>query len=135
MEMPGSDRPESPTRGYEFKAHEDEVIGGTARWIGIFAWFGIVIGALLALAGIFTFPAGTANLIIGAVYVMIGMWFRDSARSLRSVVETEGDDIAHLLAALGKLRSAFMAMVVLIAAGVALGILAAILMAGAEAAG
>jgi hypothetical protein len=116
--------------GYEFKDPEDQVIGGLARWVGIFAWFCLIAGGLMALGGLLTLPHGLLNVIGGAVYLFIGAWLRGAAGSLRSVVTTEGDDIAHLMSALDSLRSAFMAMVVLIGVGILLSTLVAILVVG-----
>lgn len=106
--------------GYEFTSAQDEVIAGLARWTGIFSWFALLSGALLAVVGIVQLPVGAVNVIGGSVYLFIGMWFRGAARSLRLVVDTEGDDIAHLMSALDNLRSAVMAMVVIVGVGILL---------------
>lgn len=116
--------------GYEFKPAEDEVIGGLARWVGIFAWFSLIAGTLMAIGGLLTAPAGFLNVVGGAVYLFIGMWLRGAGKSLQNVVTTEGDDIAHLMTALGHLRSAFMAMVILVGVGILLSTLVALLVLG-----
>ena len=126
----GTPAPGPDEWGYEFRAAEDEVIGGLARWVGIFAWFCLIAGALMALGGLLTLPHGLLNVIGGAVYLFIGAWLRGAAGSLRNVVATEGDDIAHLMAALDSLRSAFMAMVILIGVGILLSTLVAVLVVG-----
>jgi hypothetical protein len=106
--------------GYEFTPAQDEVIGSMARWTGIFSWFALISGTVLALFGVLQLPEGALNIIGGSVYLFIGMWFRGAAKSLRMVVDTEGDDIAHLMSALENLRSAFMAMVVILGVGILL---------------
>lgn len=133
MDTPQAGQPEPGTSpgGYEFSPAEDAVISDTAKWVGIFAWFAIVGGLLMALVGLVTIPAGLVNVVIGAVYLVIGIWFRGAAKSLSLVVTTAGNDVAHLMEALGNLKSAFMAMVILVAVGFALGILVAVLAATA----
>jgi hypothetical protein len=126
MDLSGSAPGHPVLQSYEFGASENASIGGAARWIGIFAWFGIVGGVLMALAGILTMPVGLVNFAIGAVYVVIGMWFRGAAQSLAAVVTTSGSDISHLMTAIDKLGSAFKAMVVLTALAIILGITAAV---------
>jgi len=107
-------------RGYEFGAGENAVIGDTARWVGIWAWFAIVGGVLTGVVGIFAMPVGLVNLAIAALYVVIGMWFRGAAQSLSSVVTTEGSDVEHLMGALVNLKSAFKAMAIATVMGIAL---------------
>lgn len=109
----------SPPTGYEFTPSQNEVLGSTARWVGYWAWFAIIAGALTALAGVFTLPAGVFNLVIGVVYVLVGLSFKGAAGSLRSVVATSGSDVAHLMSAMDNLRKAFKIMVLLLAIGLA----------------
>jgi len=127
---PAEQSPPTPQWGYEFKSAEDEVIGGLARWVGIFAWFSLIAGMVMAAGGLLTAPAGLLNVVGGSVYIFIGMWLRGAGKSLQSVVTTEGDDIAHLMSALENLRSAFMAMVVLVGVGIILSTMVALLVLG-----
>lgn len=129
--MEGSTEP----RTYEFNTSENVVIGGAARWVGIWAWFAIIGGILVAVAGVFTLPVGLANLVFGIVYLLIGMYFRQSAQSLSSVVTTAGSDIRHLMLGLDKLRAAFKFMVIIAVIGMVVVILAVIIGAAAMAAG
>lgn len=122
--------PQPPQWGYEFNAAEDEVIAGMARWTRIFSWFALLSGIVLAVGGLLTLPAGVLNVVGGSVYIFIGMWFQGAAKSLRNVVDTEGDDIAHLMSALENLRSAFMAMVVLVGIGILIATVVAGIVAG-----
>jgi hypothetical protein len=116
--------------GYEFTPAQDEVISSMARWTGIFAWFALIAGTLMAVGGLLQLPVGAVNVVGGSVYLFIGMWFRGAAKSLRMVVVTEGDDIAHLMSALENLRSAFMAMVVIVGMGILIATFVAGIVAG-----
>lgn len=113
--------------GYEFDSSEEGVIGDAARWVAIWAWFAMIAGAIVALTGVFTLPGGLGEVAIGAVYLIIGFFFRGAGSSLKSVVETEGDDIAHLLSALDNVGSAFKIMVIVTAIGLILGIIAGVM--------
>lgn len=114
-------------RGYEFTPAENAVIEGTARWTGVWGWLAILGGALMGLVGLIALPAGVINLVIGAVYIWIGLYFKRAADSFSSVTTTSGNDITHLMAALRSVSTAFKAMVILMIVGVVLGFVAAIL--------
>lgn len=79
-----------------------------------------------AAGGLLTLPDGVGGLVFGTVYLIIGIYFRGAGPSLKSVVETEGNDVDHLLSALISLQSAFKVMVIVAAIGIILGSLAAI---------
>jgi hypothetical protein len=101
---------------YEFNAEQDQIIGRTARYASAWGIVSIAIGlfglfaSLLALQGgvvaLGQLPAGIANIVIGSFFV-------GTARSLRAVVETRGDDIAHLMQALRRLGVAFVIQLVM----------------------
>lgn len=112
--------------GYEFTTRQNETLGATARWVGIWAWFAIIAGALMILGGVLTLPEGIANLVLGGVYLFVGISFRGAAGSLRSVVETAGSDVEHLMSAMENLRKAFMIMVILTAVGILASIVLAV---------
>ncbi len=109
--------------GYEFNASENEVVARTARYARGWGIVSIVIGAfgilgsLQALGGN---AAALAQLPPGVANVVIGGFFISTARSLRSVVTTQGDDIAHLIEALRKLGLAFLIQLVVFALAFAL---------------
>lgn len=121
--------------GYEFTPHENEVLGTTARWVGYWAWFAIVGGVLLGLGGLFTLPGGIANIVLGGVYLFVGISFKGAAGSLQSAVGTAGSDVDHLMSAMENLRTAFMVMVILTAVGILASIVLAVVGGGGGAAG
>jgi len=99
---------DAPFGRYEFWATENAVLSGVVRWSGLLAWF-LMIGAVVVAVGaaLSGEAASIGSLIVAAVYFFIGLNFRGAARSLASVVETSGNDIEHLMAALGRLGAAF----------------------------
>lgn len=117
--------------GYEFKSVENETIAKAAKWISFWSWVAILSGIVMGLGSVFSFnPVG---LVMAAVYVVVGVYYRGAASSMQSVVQTAGNDIAHLMTALEKLASAFKVMGILFIVGVVFGLLAGIFGAAATA--
>ncbi|MDX1493816.1 MAG: hypothetical protein R3253_07155 [Longimicrobiales bacterium] len=113
---------------HEFGPHENEVIGSAAKWIGYWSWIAIISGILMGLGGLVgEDPIG--GLIMGAIYVIVGAYFRGAAASMREVVSTAGNDVAHLMTALDKLAAAFKVMVLLVFIGVVLATVVAVVVA------
>ncbi len=104
---------------YEFNDAENMVLGRVARWVGILAWIMIAGSGLMVLGSFLTGDTiAIAGLMVAPIYLIIGLNFRSAAASMKSVIETAGDDIAHLMEALEKLGSALMVMGVLFLLGV-----------------
>ena len=101
---------------YEFGPAENETVGKAARWIGFWAWVSIGAGIVSGVAGFLGAESGDliGGLITAAIYILIGVYFHSAAGSMRSVVTTSGNDIAHLMSALDRLASAFKVMGVLV---------------------
>jgi len=128
---PLEQRPSGPTPGgYEFKRAEEVVVGAAAAWIGYYAWIAIFLGVLFAGLGATRLPGGAAGVGLGIVYVLIGLYFRGAAVSMKSVVTTTGRDVQHLILALDSLTLAFKVQVVLSLAALAGGVVAALLLGG-----
>lgn len=123
--MEASPPPEGLT-SHEFGPRENEVIGDAARWIGFWSWIAILGGVIVGVGSLFTPDVDFGGVIFGLIYVMIGFFFRGSASSMRAVVDTSGADVAHLMDALDRLTAAFRIMVLLVAIGVALALVAMI---------
>lgn len=68
----------------------------------------------------------TWRFVAGIDQAVIRAYFRGAGRYLKSVVETEGNDVDHLTSALGGLQSAFKVMVIVTVIGIILGSIAAI---------
>jgi hypothetical protein len=113
--------------GYEFSVAENDILARTAFWVTWWAWIAIIGGILTAVSGIFTMPAGIGGLVGGGLALLLGMYFRDSARAMRAVVDTAGNDIGHLMIAVEKIGAAFKVYVILFIIGMVLFIGAMIL--------
>lgn len=120
---------------YEFTGAQNQIVGKTATWAKAWGWIGILTGALMALGGIFTLPVGVANLVFGGFYIFIGMLFKGAGDALQAVVDTAGNDIAHLMTALEKLGTAFKITGILMLIGFVLGVVAVVVAGGAAAVG
>lgn len=121
--------PTPDPRPHEFGPYENEVIGKAGKWIGYWSWIAILSGILLAIGGIFGSGDRLGGIIMGAVYVGIGAYFRGAAGAMQEVVTTAGNDVQHLMTALDRLSSAFKVMVLLVFIGVLLAVVAGIVVA------
>jgi len=102
-----SDQTES-TSEFEFTEPQNEVMGDLAGKMKFVGTLLMVLGVLVVLTGIGTMfvdgAAGVLNIIVGVVYLLLGWWTRAASASFQEVVDTEGQDITNLMAALGELR-------------------------------
>jgi hypothetical protein len=96
---------------YEFNESENMVLrelAGSMSFVGV---FNVIGGVLLMLLGVLAlFAAGPVALVYivqGIVNLLIGIWTRSSAGGFTRVVETEGNDIANMMHALGELRRVY----------------------------
>lgn len=114
---------------YEFNDMENAVIAkaaGRARMWGIIS---IVIGALYTLSGFFFFlsPTLLTNFASGIKDIIVGIVFLGVAGSLTSVVQTQGNDVQHMMQALDKLSTSLMVQIIVTIVGVILGALLMVL--------
>ncbi|MEI8258471.1 MAG: hypothetical protein WCJ30_22585 [Deltaproteobacteria bacterium] len=109
---------------YEFGPSENETIGGLSsamRFVGIvFA----VIAVLFGLGGVLVFLTGNivsggAILLVTVAYGGMGARLMGAATSMRSVVDTEGNDINNLMAAFGDMRSFYVTSAIMSGIGIA----------------
>ncbi len=108
---------------YEFDNSQNQVIEQLAhkmRFCGIFL---IIVGVIIALPGVLTLSGilimpGIAlpglTLLIAAMYflnalfyIVVGMWTVKAASSFKLIVDTTGNDISHLMNALGELKKLY----------------------------
>ncbi len=90
---------------YEFDDAENAVISSAAYWAKLLGVFMIVTGAASLLS---------CNVVAFAIDLSVGITFRGAATSLSLVVNPQGNDIQHMMNALGKLRSAFKIRVIVV---------------------
>lgn len=102
---------------YEFRESENEVLAKAANAA---KFLGIVFFVQAAFALI------NFNIIGLAIDIALGVSFFQGGKSLQAVVETQGNDIPHLMEGLEKLSSALLIRLVLI--GIALGFMILIML-------
>lgn len=99
---------------YEFNEAENAVIDKAAARAKLWGIISTVIGVLQVLsscgavanAGLATnFPSGVIAIIVGVTFLGVG-------NSLKAVVQTQGNDLMHMMQALDKMSSAFMVQIV-----------------------
>ncbi len=98
---------------YEFNEAQNLVIWELSKKMKFVSIFLIVIGVLQVIPGILlvfmsVFSASVVVEIIGRslIYIFIGVWGASAANSFRQVVDTKGNDIDHMMSALGDLKTA-----------------------------
>lgn len=85
---------------YEFKESENRIVGKAGTWAMILA---IVMFTQATFDLI-----GSQNFISAGIGVTIGIFYLLASRSLKGVVNTEGDDVSLMMRALNKLGVAFL---------------------------
>lgn len=115
---------------YEFSELENGIIDKCAGRAKLWGWISAVLGALQLLGGgcgAFANPGLAVYVPYGIVMLIVGITFVGVGNSLRAVVQTQHNDIAHMMSALEKLGGAFLtqsiAFVVTILAGMAIAVL------------
>lgn len=107
---------------YEFNDFENSVIDKTAGRAKLWGIISTVIGALqlvgscgmVANASYATYlPSGIIALVVGITFIGVG-------NSLKSVVQTQGNDMMHMMQAMQKIGSAFMIQIIATIVGVVL---------------
>ncbi len=108
---------------YEFNDLENGIIAKTAGRTRLWGIISVIIGALYTLSGMLFFlnPGLIAYLVIGIVGIVVGVTLLGVAKSLSAVVNTQGNDIEHMMQAMQKLGSAFLIQAVTTIIGVVLG--------------
>ena len=93
---------------YEFDTRQNELVGTLAKRMRWVAYFLLVAGALVGVAGMGTLAEGGILGIIQAGFmIIIGVWTKRAAAAFDGIVQTEGSDIANLMVALGELRKLY----------------------------
>ena len=76
----------------------------------------LVIGALQCIAGVLTLAKeGLPNLLQGFILVVFAVFTYKAAYAFRRIVDSAGQDITHLMAALCSLRNLYRLQVILLA--------------------
>jgi len=111
---------------YEFNAEQSELIGGlgrSMRIVGLVALVWAVVG-IIAMS-ILAWKRGILILDLNPVLgLFIGLWALSGGASFVKVASTQGNDISHLMDALGKLQNMFTLIAILIIAAMVIALVA-----------
>jgi hypothetical protein len=110
---------------YEFTSRENEIIGKAATWslrLAVASFVMVVVHLVFAIVG--TDFAGTsfrllvfdmgAGVVSASCYLAAGVLFAVTAGALRRVVDTQGDDLKHMLKVLDTLHRIFVLRIALV---------------------
>jgi|GEM_PF-6835376 len=107
---------------YEFTADQNTILEGLAQKMKIVAYFEIGIGALFLLSVLL---GNFAEVGQGIFQMVIGVLTFKASRFFQAIVDSEGNDISHLMKAILELRNVYsiqfwMMIILAIVVGVAL---------------
>jgi hypothetical protein len=125
--MPGAPMGMAPVQygTYEFNDAENAIIGKTAGRAKLFGIISIVLGALYSMSscGACAKADLLMNLPQGVIGIVVGIFFIGVGNSLQNVVNTQGNDIQHIMEALQKMGTAFLVQIITWIVGFALGLI------------
>lgn len=109
-QAPGAMPPGYGFGQYEFNEMENAIIAKTAGRAKVWGIVSIIFGSLYVLSALFFFlsPALLINLAPGIGGIVVGVAFVGVANSLQAVVQTQGNDVEHMMMAVQKLGGAFL---------------------------
>jgi hypothetical protein len=96
---------------YEFNDLENGIIDKCAGRAKLWGWISAVLGGFQLLGGgcgAFANPSLVVYAPYGIVMLIVGISFIGVGNSLRAVVETQGNDVGHMMSAMEKLGGAFL---------------------------
>jgi hypothetical protein len=93
---------------YEFDARQNELVGELAKSMLWMAYFLLLAGAVVGVAGLVTLAErGIFSLIPAGFMIIIGVWTKRAAAAFDGIVQTEGSDIVNLMVALEELKNLY----------------------------
>jgi len=107
---------------YEFNPEQSKLIGGLGRSMRIVGLVGLAwaVAGIISM-GILAWKSGVLYLDLNPVLALfIGLWALSGGTSFINVATTQGNDIVHLMDALGKLRNIFSLVAIMIVAALAI---------------
>jgi hypothetical protein len=128
-------------RQYEFNENQNLVIGTLAFLLRVLAVAALLSAAVLLVLGLLSatgawprgnrvdgtlapvgerLARGAAYLLEGGVAAFLGMLLFQAGGSFRKIVDTQGRDVSHLMAALGKLKQVYAIQVLVMVLGLLL---------------
>jgi hypothetical protein len=136
----GSKRGKRKSRGDEFSSVQNRVFSQLQLLMRLTA-AGQLISALTACVALYRpvqvlpLEVGVVLAVILALPILVGVWTFRAAAHFKSVVDTQGGDIDHLMKALGELRKLYLLQAVLFCLALVLGAALYLLGADVQAAG
>ncbi len=99
---------------YEFNDTENAIIDRAASRAKLWGIISTVLGGLQCFMSCFAVasPMLATNLPTGIVAIVVGITFMGVGNSLKQVVQTQGNDLMHMMQALDKMSSAFMVQII-----------------------
>ncbi|MBI3111147.1 MAG: hypothetical protein HYZ01_06200 [Ignavibacteriales bacterium] len=98
------------TKSYEFTTEQNNTLRQLSKKMKSVGIFLFIAGGLTIVSGIQDMMYG-GNLIFsvvtGTIYILMGMWTFRAGKAFERVVQTEGNDIDHLMLANGSLLSLY----------------------------
>lgn len=92
---------------YEFTYSENAVIGNLGSKMSLVGLFMLGIGFFFFVTGLVRWAQShdldIGLLFLSLLFIVVGIWTHRAGREFRSVAETQGKDISHLMAALANL--------------------------------
>jgi hypothetical protein len=88
------------------------VFDGVARWMKIAGIIEFLLAAVYLIPTVMNLieantPPVVINVLHMAVIIIMGIWTIKAGGSVREIVDTEGDDLRHLMEAMGKVKKLF----------------------------
>ena len=107
---------------YEFNDFENSIIDKTASRAKLWGIISTVIGGLqlIGSCGMVANASYATYLPSGIIALVVGITFIGVGNSLKSVVQTQGNDMMHMMQAMQKLGSAFMIQIIATIIGIVL---------------
>ncbi len=93
--------------GYEFGEAENKVVTAAATWT-------LVLGIITILTAVSNLFGENSNFLNAALNGVIGAFMIGSSAAFRKVVNTQGNDVAHLMEALDKFSTVLIIRIVLL---------------------
>jgi hypothetical protein len=103
--------PPAPGYDYEFDDAQNATIASAALWARVLGIVMLVVGVASLL---------NCNVITLIIDLVVGINLLGGASSLSMVVNTQGNDVAHMMQAIGKLGTAFKVRVIATLVGLVL---------------
>ncbi len=99
---------------YEFNETENAVIDKTAGRAKLWGIISTVVGVLQICfsCGAVSRPDMATYLPTGIIAIVVGLTFLGVGNSLKSVVQTQGNDMAHMMQAMDKISTAFLIQII-----------------------